>query len=215
MRTLEHQVTYAQELSMLRHHEQTLRLTWQLLPQVATAAMLHNRVVAYLAYSLDQLKVFDAAIVAYDNLIGQLPPQHPGSVQLQIQRAIAQLQLEQLIDADDTLRRMRHMADTIKHTAVGASYRLAGLLQQVRTHHFAEAIEESGGLLEDLRPLGVEAAYGQALMALCYHQHGGAEGAGGGGAQNSRLWWSRATLLMPPATLVDRFDELGTMVVKP
>ena len=71
------------------------------------------------------------------------------------------------------------------------------------------------------RPLGVEAAYGHALMALAHHQL----------AQRPQpaktddvepmdhntltlIWWQRATLLLPVQALVQRFAELQTLAEK-
>ena len=206
LRHVEGQVIQAQELAMLRHHAPALQLTWQLIPSACRWPVTHGRLVAFMGHCLDQLKAYDAAIVTYDYLIDQLPRHHPGAVQLLIQRAIAQLQTDQLADADDTIRGLRGMTEAIRHTATGAAYRLAQLLQLVRTNHFAEAAETSASLLEDLRPLGVEAAYGHALMALSYHHLTDPDA-----RSRADLWWSRATLLMPAPALVDRFAELNAI----
>lgn len=200
---LERRVTRIQELTMLRYHHEALYSAWRLLPRVTTIPSMHGRVVAVIAHCLDQLKAHDAAIVAYDNLIERLPPQHPGSVQLRIQFAAAQLQCGQLFDADNTLRSLRGVADSIGQTVTTAGFRLTCLVQQVRTHHYTDAIESASTLLNDLRPLGVEAAYGHALMALSYSHL-----AGPAATRNARMWWSRATLLIPATVLVYRFAEL-------
>lgn len=206
LRQVEGQVSQAQELAMLRHHKSALQLAWQLLPSACRSPMTHGRLVAFMGHCLDQLKAYDAAIVTYNYLIAQLPQQHPGSVQLLVQRAIAQLQTDQLADADDTIRGLRGMTEAIRNTATGAAYRLAQLLQLVRTNHFAEAVETSDSLLEDLRPLGVEAAYGHALMALSYRQLTDPTA-----QRHADIWWSRATLLLPASALIDRFAELNTI----
>lgn len=217
-RRLEQQVTRAQELAVLRRHAQSLRLAWRTLPSSASAPMLHGRTIACIASNLDQLKAYDAAIAAYDYLIDRLPAGHPGAVQLQVHRAIAQLETGQLIDADDALHRLRGLIESFRHTAIGAAYRLAGLLQQVRTNHYAEAAEGCGDLIADLRPLGVEAGYGHALMALSYHMLAHRPEPPIPGRRDSHqaeLWWSRATLLLPLATLTDRFPELSVIDLPP
>ena len=203
---LEQRVTRVQELSMMRYHREALYGAWRLLPRVPTVPVMHGRVMTVLAHCLDQLKAYDAAIVAYDGLIEHLPPQHPGSVQLRVQRAIAQFQCGQLLDADNTLRGLRGAVATIGHTVTAAGFRLARLIQQVRTHHYADAVESAPTLLNDLRPLGVEAVYGHALMALSYSHL--ADPAAG---RHARMWWSRATLMIPAAALVDRFAELDRL----
>ena len=203
LRRLEARIVDAQELAMLRHHFPAFLLAWELMPAASAAPMLHGRLVAFIALCLDHLQAYDAAIVGYDHLIGHLPQDHPGSVQLQIQRAVAQLQTDRLTDADDAIRRLRGSAETMRSTATRAAYRLAQLLQHVRTNHFADATALAGELVNDLRPLGVDAAYGHALMALSYQRLDDAAA-----RAQAAVWWSRATLLMPPSALVDRFREL-------
>ena len=209
VRHMEQQVTRVQELAMTRRYTVAMRLAWRLLPKVAAMPAMHGRVVAFMAHILDQLRAYEAAVFAYEYLIHQLPVEHPGSVQLQIHRAIAQLANDQLADADETLRRVRGHVEALQHPTTGASFRLAHLIQQVRTNHFAEAIESSSHLVADLRPLGIEAGYGHALVALAYHNH-----ALNHGAANDAMaapWWSQATLLLPVEALVERFAELSTI----
>lgn len=203
VRRLERQVQHVEELAMLRHHAAALSCCWALLPKVATSPSAHGRVVVLIAYSLDELKYYDAAISAYDGLIDELSDEHPGRVQLQIQRAMVQLHADYLTDAHDALRRLHHIVESLKNASVNAIYCLAQLMQKVRTRHFADAVASADHLLEDLRPLGVEAAFGHALMALSYHGL-----ADSSAERNARIWWSRATLLMPAAALLDRFGEL-------
>jgi hypothetical protein len=209
LRALERRVVQMQELAMLRHYPAAMRSAWDLMPPVATIASMHGRVLAVLAHCLDQSRAYESAIVVYDGLIEQLPPQHPGAVQLRIHRAIAQLQSDQLFDADDTLRGLRGITHLIRDTATGAALRLAQLIQQVLTNHFADAVASSQTLVDEIRPLGVEAAYGHALMALSFTQVDD-EGAN----RDARLWWSRATLLMPAAALVDRFEQLNRLAAE-
>lgn len=205
-RELEAQASETQELAMLRQFPAALRRAWRLLPRLDTNPLLHARIVALMAHCLDQVKQFDAAIVGYDYLLDNLPGDNPGAAQLRVQRAIAALLSDRLSDADDSLRRLRGGIDRYSGTAVSAGYRLAQLVQQVRTNHFADAVAESGDVLEALRPLGVEAGYGHALVALSYQHAPGEDPRAAHRA--SQQWWQRATLLLPEETLVDRFPEL-------
>jgi len=203
MRNLEQRVARVQELTILRHLPQSLRLAWRLLPDLSTIPELHGRTVALIADNLDRLGCHDAAIVAYDYLIERLPPNQPGSVHLRIHRTMVQLSNEQLTDADDSLRRLRAAVDEMPGTPVSAGYRLAQLIQRVQTNHFDEAVNESDNLLEELRPLGIEAGYGHALMALsCFNLED---------HEAAQTWWSSATLLLPPATLTRRFNQLQSL----
>lgn len=203
---LEQRITDAQELAMLRHWRQSLRLTWRLIPSLVTQPPLHGRAVALIAHCLDQLKAYDAAITAYNHLIDCVSAQDPVSIQIRIHRTIAQLANDQLIDADDDLRKLRTHTDVLAHPVIGAAYKLAQLVQQVRTNHWAEAVEDADQRIDHLRPLGVDAGYGYALTALSYYKLDNDDTAAP--LANAGLWWSRATLLLPVGTLVDRFAEL-------
>lgn len=207
-RQLEAQVTSVQELTMLRRYPVAMRLAWRTLPKVTVAPILHGRIVAFMAHVLDHLRAYDAAIVAYDHLIDHLPLKHPGSVQLRIHRAMAQLNNGQLSDADDGLRALRGAETPMRNPTTGATFRLAKLTQQVCTNHYAEAVNSAGKLVDDLRPLGVDAGYGHALMAFCFHMLSSADDRL---HETAAPWWARATLLLPPAALVERFPELTAL----
>lgn len=209
VKRLDQRVAHLRELAMLRHWAATVRLAWKLLPSLTTLPALHGRTLVLIAHGLDQLKAYDAAIAAYDHLIDHAPPKEPPAVQLRISRATSQLAIDQLTDADDALRKLRAQAEVLAQPVIGAAYHLAGLIQQARTGHWAEAVEQNAnGLIDRLRPLGVEAGYGYALLALSYHQLDHTEPSASGHAAR---WWSRATLLLPVAALVDRFSELSAM----
>jgi len=131
-------------------------------------------------------------------------------VQLRTFRAICALHADRLADADDTLRQLRGLIAPYAKGAVGAAYRLAELTQHVRTHHYTEGLERADRMLEDLRPLGVEAGYGHALIALC-HQEDRADRDAATRQQQVDLWWRRATLLLPAAALTERYPELNRL----
>ena len=209
VRHLESQVGRIQELAMLRHYPGAARLAWRLIPKLVTMPALHGRTVAFMAHVFDQVRAYDAAIVAYDYVLEHLPNQHPGAVPIQIHRTIAQLATDQLTAADQTLRRLRNSDATRSHPALAAAMRLAFLFQQVRTNHFAEAAESSTTVLDELRPLGVDAGFGHGLMALACHMQGLQEGQAT--SAEAATWWSRATLLLEPDVLVERFGELVTV----
>lgn len=213
LRRAEQEATRVQELSVTRHYRQALSRAWRLLPKVRILPEAHGRTIAAMAFCLDQVKAYETAIAAYDYLLGRLPPDYPGALQLGVQRVVAQLMADQLTDADDALRRMRGVVEQYPQTPIAAGYRLAGLLQQVRTNHFADAVAESEGMVESLRPLGVEAGFGYALMALAHFSVDPTEAASPDAP--AALWWARATVLLSPWALIDRFDQLGQIAHLP
>ena len=204
---LQASVRRTQEIAMLRRYPKALRLGWRLLPQASLVPQLHGQTIAMISHCLDTLGQYEAAIVGYDYLLDQLPPNQPITVHIGVSRAAASLGAERLSDADDAIRRLRGPVEPFSNTPISAAYRLAMLTQQVRTHHFEAGVEQSEGLVDDLRPLGVEAGYGHALMALChYHTHNNTDDAST--PNETQTWWKRATLLLPPDALVKRFPEL-------
>lgn len=219
VRGLSAKVNAVQELAMMRYWPQSLRIGWQLLPEAKVSPEMHGRIVVAIAHSLDQVGAYDAAIIAYSYLIERMSPDHPGSLQLRLQRTLTQLANDQLADADDALRRMRSQSEFGEGggpTTARAAFRLANLFQQVRTHHWDDAVETSDGMLDDLRPLGIDAGYGHALLALSFHQmKTDDEAATEKLRRQAKLWWSRATMLLPVSTLGDRLIELKPMIEDP
>ncbi len=204
-RRLESQVNAVRELAVLRRWRQALRTAWRTLPSVATAPPMHDRLVAMMALCLDQLGAYEAAITAYDYLIDRLPPDEPIAVQASLQRAIAQLADNRLTDADHAIRVQRAQVDSANHPVLSATFRLAELIQQIKTNHWNDAARDSHGLVDALRPLGIDAANGYALAALA---HLGQSDSGATSPEQAQRWWRRATLLLPRAALTGRFPEL-------
>ena len=222
---LERQLVDVHELSLQRRWPQALATAWGLLPRLRRLPDLFARTAAFLAYGLDEQGQFEAAIVGYDFLLRHMPAEHPGAMLLMIQRAMAQLAVDRLTDADEALRRLRHL-EQLPPNGMSAAYRLAALCQIVRTQHFADAAELEEHLVERLRPLGVEAGYGYGLMALARWRAndaanqasptdlsgaGPVPGAGAGlpGVPGAAEWWRRATLLLPVEALVRKFADLA------
>jgi len=207
LRRVEHEATRIQELTALHRSRDALARGWRLLPRLRRLPEAHGRTVTAIAACLDRVKAYDSAIAAYDYVLSILPANHPMAVQLVIQRAMAQLMSDRLTDADDALRRIRGGLDRYEHTPIAAAYRLAGLVQQVVTHHFADAVDESQGLMESLRPLGVDAGFGYALMSLSHFM---ADPSGADASDSAaRTWWARATVLLSPSVLIGQFDDLA------
>jgi len=189
-----------QELAMLRRAPEALRVAWPLLPRLKTMPALHGRTIVAMAHCLDLADAHDAAIVGYDYLLERMPADHPGAFQLRVQRAISALFADRLSDADDALRRLRNTVERFTNTSLHAGFLLAELIQDVRTHHYEEALTLCDEWTAALRPLGVEAGFGHALVALCHHEARNADAA--------RQHWASATTLLPPSVLLHKFPEL-------
>jgi tetratricopeptide (TPR) repeat protein len=208
---LESKARRVQEVAMLRRYPEALRRAWRLLPQATPVPFLHGQTIAMIAHCLDTLGSYDAAIVGYDYLLKRLPPGQPITVHIGVSRAAAALGAQNLSDADDALRRLRGAVEPFPNSPISAAYRLAQLAQHVRTNHFQDGVSQSEGLVEALRPLGVEAGYGHALMALCLYHQPDSDDRPGHGRKAAQHWWRQATLLLPPATLIQRFPELAPL----
>ena len=214
LRGHEREAQRVQELAMLRRPIDALRAAWRLLPKVTGQPALHAPTVAVTAHALERLGCHEQAVVVYEFLIDHLPREHGGATQFSIQRAIAQLRMDQLTDADTQLRKLRQPVERAGDAFTAALYRLALLLQQVATHHDAEAAAATRRLVRDLRPLGVEAGLGHALAALAYHRLARHAGEAGDAAarplqRRAAAWWRRATTLLDEATIRRRLPMLA------
>lgn len=207
-RQLELRVDTIRDLALRREWRSSLSTAWDTLPQLVHTPALHGQTVMIMATDLANLRAFDSAIVMYDYLVERLPEQHVGATQLRVQRTIAQLSDDRLADADDAIRRLRGMADMLQDPAVTAGLQFAELFQQIRTHHYLDAIGRSDTLVDRLRPLGVEAGLGYGLMALAYWQLKRRTEDDAPYEAAAQTWWSRATLLLPVERLVERYPEL-------
>lgn len=165
-RSVEHDSLRVQDLIIARKHADSLRQAWKLLPRVATQPELYARAIAAIGLNLDRLGAYEAAIVAYDGLLAHMPEQHPVAIQFRIQRAMAHLADDQLLDADNALRKLRGTADAQPGSPTAAYFRLAVLSQQTATGHYEDALASEAALIEELRVIGIDAGFGYALMAL-------------------------------------------------
>ena len=188
-------VERAGELVRLRFNRPALRTAWRLLPELTEHPGLHHAAVSVLARGLEQTLETDAALTCLDHLTDAVPKGHPARAALDARRIAALVDCGRLADADAALRRLRSAdGKAPEHHAVRA---LAELEHAVATAHYHEAIEESPTLIQTLRPLGLGAARGYALRALCHHHR---DAAGDHAARE--LWWARATALIDADTLI-------------
>ncbi len=214
---LQQRAVRAWELAMIRRHREALIQAWELLPACRTKPELHGRAVTVIAHVLGELGKDEAAEVAYGYLMDRLPPGHPLALRLRLQRATAALTGGRLADGDEILRKLRSQAEASEDKPLAAAYRMAKLVQDVQTGHYADAVNESQNTEKALIPLGVEAGYGYALLALCHHQL--AEHASdqddtlkADRTERANKLWDKATLLIPAAALVYRYPALEKLL---
>ncbi|MAG17035.1 MAG: hypothetical protein CMJ21_03095 [Phycisphaerae bacterium] len=223
------ELAHAQELALQHQWLPTLQLAWRLVPALSGMPQLHGRSVALIAHVFDRLRCYESALAAYDFLLQRMPAEHPAAVHLRVQRAITLMINDQLVDADDALRRLRGDIELLGDAGASAAYRLAQLVQEVLTFHYDHAVACADELLDALRPLGIEAGYGHALVALSWlnvarSQHGadrdatndqstsGLSSTAEHAYAQAAKWWSTATLLMPVSQLIDRFAPLRALI---
>lgn len=209
----------AWELAMIRRYREALGQAWELLPACRTRPELHGRAVTVIAHVLGELGRSEAAEVAYGYLLDRLPPDHPLALRLRVQQAIAALNNGRLADGDDALRKLRGQAEVSSDPSLAAMLRLARLVQDVQTGHYADAAEAADDTAAALIPLGVEAGYGYALLALCFAMRSEYDPSVEPDQkeslqQQARQYWDKATLLIPPAALVYRYPELNKLIAQ-
>lgn len=203
-RKFDEQAQKVQEAAALRQSVHALREAWRLLPRLTSSLPLYGTTVAVMGDCLDRLRCYESAIVIYDHLIDRLPDDNSDAALIRIRRAMAELQTDQTLDADDTLRRLRGVIESGRHgDTVTAMYRLAMLVQQVHTHHYAEAVEGARRMIRTLRPLGALAGYGYALIGAAHHHTAD--------TRRAAWWWCQASRLIPAVDLIQRFPALGVM----
>lgn len=203
----------AWELAMIRRYREALGQAWELLPACRSKPELHGRAVTVIAHVLAELGRDEAAEVAYSYLLDRLPPDHPLTLRLRLQQAMAALSSGRLADGDDILRKLRGQAQASTDPSLAAALHYARLVQDVHTGHYADATESADNTAEALVPLGTEAGYGYALLALCFalrakHDPSVETDQREVLQRQARDYWDKATLLIPPAALVYRYPEL-------
>lgn len=192
-------VRAVQELTVLRHHDEALHQAWRILPSLRRWADLHVQTVLLASADLMAVNAYENALAAQDYLLEHAPDDHPLARMVRLQRTMALLHDDRLADADDELRRLSRL----KLGPLGQAMRRVGeLYQQLKTGHHVDAVEsldDDAAFISQLRPLGVDAGYGYAMMATMYHHTGRTDAA--------QRWWHRATMLVAPQRLADDLPE--------
>lgn len=195
-------VRQVQELTALRRPMDAIQVAWHLLPNLAKYPDMFVQGVMLLGSNLMAVRAWDPAIEAQSFLLEHVPAEHPTGRMIRAQRLLALLHDERLADADAQLRNLQR----VQLDPIAASLtQLAQLYQQVKTHHDVDAIASfaDSDPQRVFAPLGTEAGYGYAMLALAAYrtqQH-----------DMAAVWWRRATLLIPPHDLELDLPELATL----
>ena len=212
-RNIQRDVQQVHDWTQLGEHVQATRAIWRLLMITQLMPEVHGRLVALMALNLDKLTAYASAEVTYDYLIQRMPTDHPGSVQLQLQRTILQLFNDELSTADTNLRKLRPIAMEHPDTPICAMYAYGSLLQQIQTFHYADAVAENKDkLVAQLRPLGIEAGHGYGLMAWSYYQLSLRSPDDLSLMEQAKNWWRKANLLLSSKVLIQRQPDLKQLV---
>lgn len=197
-------VQRANELTMLRQHEAALRDAWRSLTQLRRYPAFYAQAALLMAANLIATRRFEAALTAHDHLLTAIPPDHPVGQVVSMQRVLALLHEDRLADAEDALRKAE--ASNL-HTMGRAMSAIGRLYQQLRTNQLDAIVEAPEHQPDKLRPLGYDAAYGYGMIAAAMKQRGR--------DADAARWWKLATLLMPPATIMNAVHETRTLAATP
>ena len=197
------------ELAMLRCHPEALREAWRLIPESVEDPIVYGTLLMTTGRSLLELRRDDAALACYERLLQAAPKNHPAATHFGTLRAIAALFDDRLAEADDALRKLRD-EDERAAPAIRAGVAFARLLQAARTYRVDELIAMGDAAIDTLRPMGVEAGYGYALMAWAHEQRRCQPREyddTASLAERGRAWWRRATTLLPAEAIAFRLPE--------
>lgn len=201
------------EHATLRRPDAALRIGWDLLPEVTESPLLYGSLLTTFGRCLSELQRDEAAMVCYDRLLESAPSNHPAAKHFACLRALAALFDDRLAEADDSLRRIR-VEDEPEGSPLRSTVSLVRLLQQAKTYRVDDIIADRDAMLERMRPLGVEAGYAYALIAWAHEQRRRQPREQDDVhrlADQVRLWWERATTLLPAAAIARRLPETAEL----
>lgn len=187
----------------------------QLLRKPVPVAQVRYQALLELAGVAEHTGELGEAEEIYQAIAEEQPGGLLGSLAL-LGRAIVLLKLDRLADAEAVIRPLEIASQS---EPLKALVGLARLYQQIRTGHYAEALENESDKCESARQgLGTKAAFIYALLALA-HKHmakvGGADESDSKQFEEqsgrARELWQKATMLIRPDNLIQKFPELAEM----
>ena len=205
----------ASDLCLLEQWSQAIEPLQRLLGKPVPLAQIRYQGLLELAGAAEHTGRISQASEIYQAIAQEQPRGLLGSLAL-VGQAIALLKLDRLADADSIIRRLEVSAEgpSLKSLVL-----LARLYQQIKTGHYAEALEEESIKCEVARVgLSTRAAYIYGLLALAHRRQAEALSASESPErcvvedQNiAQRNWQKATMLLKPHNLVEKFPELAEL----
>ena len=154
----------------------------------------------------------DGAREIYEAIAQEQPKGLLGSLAL-VGKAIVLLKLDQLADADAIIRRLEV---SVEVRSIKTLVLLARLYQQIKTGHYGDALTEKSSKCELARiGMSSKAAYVYALLGLACRRlemsvsdDQKTDKDSGTSSSEAEVFWQRATMLLGPDVLVEKFPEL-------
>lgn len=213
IRQIDRQLERIDAAIMLRHHEQVVTNAWNLIPKLTHRGDWMGRASMAMGIAMEDLRAYDAAQTVFSVLLDWLDQNHPMRDPIQLHWTLSALQNGQLADADAMIRRLASSGAVEPGSPGSAMFYLIKLLQDVRTGHAREAMDEMDDPVATLRPLGVEAGLGYGLLAWCCLQRARFDDTEqrGDWLTQMRAWWDKAVLLLPASAMVWFAHELSDL----
>ena len=167
------------------------------MPQIRYQGLLELAGVAEHTGELEQARQIYRAIVQEQpsGLLGRLS---------MMGEAIVLLKLDHLADADVVIRQLEVSAEG---PGLKSLVLLARLYQQIKTGHYAEALEDEANKCELARVgLSTKAGYVYGLLGLAHKGQASPDAAEHD--EKCKKYWQQATMLIRPTNLVEKFPEL-------
>ena len=209
----------ASDFCLLERWSQAAEPLRRLLAKPVPSAQIRYQGLLELAGVAEHTQRLDQADQIYQAIAQEQPHSLLGSLAL-LGRAIILLKLDQLADADTIIRQLEvsAQAGSLKSLVL-----LARMYQQIKTGHYAEALENASEKCELARlGLSTKAAYIYALLALAYKRRVQVDYSPQSHDQaplkdqdqdqdQAKSNWMRATMLLKPGSLIEKFPELAEL----
>jgi len=205
----------ASDLCLLERWPEAIKPLQRLLGKPVASMQIRYQGLLELAGVAEHTGRLDQANEIYQAIAQEQPSGLLGNLAL-VGKAIVLLKLDQLADADTIIRQLEIGAEA---RSLKALVMLARLYQQIKTGHYSEALEKESHKCELARVgLSTKAAYVYALLSLAHKRRARLPKANESANKDqveddtqAELNWQRATMLLRPDKLVEKFPELAQL----